>query len=91
VDYPRSNRPYALIVNASLGDEKKPGGLGAILTQVNPDGQHCVIAYANRKLQNMNATITHFCWKCKLPFGAWIISPHIFEEENLRSSPTTDL
>ncbi len=34
VDYPRNNRPYALIVDASLGDDKKPGGLGAILTQV---------------------------------------------------------
>jgi hypothetical protein len=51
VDYPRRNRPYALIVDASLGDDKKPGGHEAILTQVNPDGQHCVIAYASRKLQ----------------------------------------
>ncbi len=49
VDYPRKNRPYALIVDASLGDDKKPGGLGAILTQINPNGEHCVIAYARRK------------------------------------------
>jgi hypothetical protein len=51
VDYPHSNRPYALIVDTSLGDDKKPGGLGAILTQINPDGQHCVIAYTSWKLQ----------------------------------------
>jgi hypothetical protein len=38
VDYPCRDRPYALIIDASLGDVKKPGGLGAILTQVNPDG-----------------------------------------------------
>jgi hypothetical protein len=60
VDYPRSNRPYALIVNASLGDDKKPGGLGAILIQINPDGQHCVIAYASRKLQKHKCNYTPF-------------------------------
>jgi hypothetical protein len=60
VDYPRSNRPYALIVDASLGDDKKPGGLGAILTQVNPNRQHCVIAYASRKLQKHECNYTPF-------------------------------
>ena len=50
--YPRRNRPYALITDASLGDsnQKKPGGLGAILTQVDKKGEHQVIAYASRKL-----------------------------------------
>jgi hypothetical protein len=60
VDYPHSNRPYALIVNASLGDDKKPGGLGAILTQMNSNGQHCVIAYASRKLQKHECNYTPF-------------------------------
>ena len=50
--YPRRNRPYALITDASLGDsdQKKPGGLGAILTQIDENGEHQVIAYASRKL-----------------------------------------
>ena len=50
--YPRWNRPFALITNASLGDsdQKKPGGLGAILTQIDEKGEHQVIAYASRKL-----------------------------------------
>jgi hypothetical protein len=60
VDYPRRNRPYALIVDASLGDDKKPGGLGAILTQVNQQGEHCVIAYASRKLQKHECNYTPF-------------------------------
>jgi hypothetical protein len=60
VDYPRRNRPYALIADASLGDEKKPGGLGAILKQVNKNGEHCVIAYASRKLQKYKCSYTHF-------------------------------
>jgi len=60
VDYPRNNRPYALIVDASLGDDKKPGGLGAILTQLDSAGQHCVIAYASRKLQKHECNYTPF-------------------------------
>jgi hypothetical protein len=60
VDYPRNNRLYALIVDASLGDDKKPGGLGAILTQIDSTGQHCVIAYASRKLQKHECKYTPF-------------------------------
>jgi len=60
VDYPRRDRPYALIADASLGDGKKPGGLGAILTQLNPQGEHCVIAYASRKLQKHECNYTPF-------------------------------
>jgi hypothetical protein len=60
VNYPRSNRPYALIVDASIGDDKKPGGLGAILTQINAKGEHCVIAYASRKLQKHECNYTPF-------------------------------
>ena len=50
--YPRRNHPYALITDASLGDsnQKKRGGLGAILTQIDEHGEHQVIAYASRKL-----------------------------------------
>ena len=50
--YPRRNQPYALITNASLGDsnQKKPGGLGAILTQIDEKREHQVIACASRKL-----------------------------------------
>jgi len=28
-----------------LGDVRTPGGIGAILTQINPSGEHCIIAY----------------------------------------------
>jgi hypothetical protein len=60
VDYPRSNQPYTLIIDPSLGDDKKPGGLGTILTQVNPNGQHCDIAYDSRKLQKHECNNTPF-------------------------------
>ena len=60
VDYPRRDRPYSLITDAALGDEKKEGGLGAILTQTNEKGEFCVIAYASRKLQKHEKNYTPF-------------------------------
>ena len=58
--YPRKNRPYALLCDASLGDDRKAGGLGAILTQIDEKGEHQVIAYASRKLQKHEANYTPF-------------------------------
>jgi hypothetical protein len=60
VDYPRLDRPYVLIADTSLGDDKKLGGLGAILTQINKNGEHCVIAFASRKLQKHERNFTPF-------------------------------
>ena len=60
VDYPRTNRQYALIVDAALGDEKNVGGLGAILTQVDEQGQYYVISYASRKLSAHEKNYTPF-------------------------------
>ena len=60
VDYPRANRPFALMVDAALGDDQNPGGLGAILTQINEKKEHCVIAYASRKLSAHEKNYTPF-------------------------------
>lgn len=60
VAYPKRNRPYALITDASLGDDLKPGGLGAILTQIDENQSHQVIAYASRKLQKFESNYTPF-------------------------------
>ena len=60
VDYPRRDRPYALITDAALGDDNKPGGLGAILTQFLPNGEQRVIAYASRSLQKHEKNYTPF-------------------------------
>jgi hypothetical protein len=63
MDYPGCNYLYALIVDASLGNDKNPGGLWAILIQINPEWQHCVIAYACRKLQKHECNYTPFLLK----------------------------
>ena len=58
--YPRKDRPYALITDASLGDDLHPGGLGAILTQLDEKGEHQVLAYASRKLDKHERNYTPF-------------------------------
>jgi transposase InsO family protein len=60
LSYPRRGRTYALITDASFGDEKIPGGLGAILTQVDEKGLFHVISYASRKLQKYEKNYTPF-------------------------------
>ena len=60
LSYPRKGRTYALITDASFGDEKIPGGLGAILTQVDEKGLFHVISYASRKLQKYEKNYTPF-------------------------------
>ena len=60
VDYPRRDRAYALITDAACGDDKNPGGLGAILTQIDEEGQFRVIGYASRKLVKHEKNYTPF-------------------------------
>ena len=60
IDFPRKGRHYCLIADAALGDEKNPGGLGAILTQLDENKEHRVIAYASRKLAKHEKNYTPF-------------------------------
>ena len=50
VAYPRADRQYALIVDASTGSATEEGGLGAILTQIDSEGKFHVISYGSRQL-----------------------------------------
>ena len=48
--YPRSDRTYALLVDAATGTSEKPGGIGAILTQIDDQNNFHAISYASRQL-----------------------------------------
>jgi hypothetical protein len=48
--YPRSDRTYALIVDASTGTDSVKGGMGAILTQIDKEGKFDTISYASKQL-----------------------------------------
>ena len=50
VAYPRNDRHYALIVDASTGTAVTEGGMGAILTQIDKNGSFHVISYGSRQL-----------------------------------------
>jgi len=62
MSYPRKDRPYSLITDAACGDsdQKKPKGLGAILTQQDKRGKHHVIAYASRSLMSAEKNYSPF-------------------------------
>jgi len=48
--FPKSDRQYALITDAATGTADTPGGLGAILTQVDQEGNFHAISFASRQL-----------------------------------------
>ena len=60
VDYSRKNRPYSLIVDASTGTAEVAGGLGAIFSQTDENGEERVIAYASRQLLKHEKNYTPF-------------------------------
>jgi hypothetical protein len=63
VNYSCNNRPYALIVDASSGNNKNEGGLGAVLCQDDEKGELHVIAYASRSLSKHEKNYAPFLLK----------------------------
>ena len=49
--FPDFNLPFTLYCDAAPGDENNPGGLGAILTQTNTEGNLKAISYLSRTLK----------------------------------------
>ena len=71
IDFPRKDRAYALITDASLGDDKKAGGLGANLAQIDKKGEFYAVAYASPGLQKHeknlgNASLLHLSQRAPL-------------------------
>jgi hypothetical protein len=50
--FPKLDQQYALITDAATGTADTPGGLGAILTQVDQDGNFHAISFASRQLKD---------------------------------------
>jgi hypothetical protein len=58
--FPRSDRKYALITDAATGIADFSGGLGAILTQVDTNGNHYAITFASRQLKDHEKNYSPF-------------------------------
>ncbi len=43
--YPRSDWQFALIMDVATGTAETPGGLGAILTQIDKSSNHFAISF----------------------------------------------
>jgi hypothetical protein len=58
--FPRTDCQYAHITNAATGTADTPGGLGAILTQVNKEGKFYAISFASRQLKDHEKNYSRF-------------------------------
>jgi len=58
--FPKSDRQYALITNAATGTANTPGGLGAILTQVDQEGNFHAISFTSRQLKDHEMNYSPF-------------------------------
>jgi hypothetical protein len=58
--FPRVDRQYALITDAATGTLDTPGGSGAILTQIDKDGNHFAISFASRQLKDHKINYSPF-------------------------------
>jgi RNase H-like domain found in reverse transcriptase len=58
--FPKADRQYALITDAATGTADTPGGLGAILTQVDKEGNFYAISFASRQLKDHKKNYTPF-------------------------------
>jgi hypothetical protein len=58
--FPRLDCQYALITDATTGTADTPGGLGAILTQVDKDGKFYAISFASCQLKDHEKNYSPF-------------------------------
>jgi len=58
--FPTSDRQYALITNAATRTAESLGGLGAILTQMDAQGNHFTVSFASRQLKDCEKKYSPF-------------------------------
>jgi hypothetical protein len=58
--FPKSDRQYGLITDTATGTADTPGGLGAILTQVDKEGNFHAISFASRQLKDHKMNYSPF-------------------------------
>jgi hypothetical protein len=86
---PKSDRQYALITDAATGTADTPGGLGAILTQVDQDGNFHAISFPSRQLKDHEMNYSPFLLKAAVPSGGWTSSMNTSRAKGLSCTRIT--
>ena len=71
--YPRWRLQYALATKASVGEEDHSGGLGAILSQIDEEGNHHTIGYARWRFTNFEKNCSPFLLEMQAVLWAYNI------------------
>jgi RNase H-like domain found in reverse transcriptase len=67
--FPKADQQYALITDAAMGTAGTPGGLGAILTQVDKDVNFYTISFASHQLKDHEKNYSPFLLEA--PAAVW--------------------
>jgi hypothetical protein len=74
--YPTSDQSYGLLMNAATSTADKPGGLGAILTQIDKK-EFFMLFHMHKDNLSLTRKITHpILWRSKRLCGEWTIWLH---------------
>ncbi len=60
MEFPRADHQYALITDTATGTSDTPGGVGAILTQIDGQGNYYAILFASRQLKDHEKNYSPF-------------------------------
>jgi hypothetical protein len=88
--FPRTDRQYALITDAATGTSETPGGLGAILAQIDQQGNHYAISFASRKLKDHEKNYSPFLLVAAAAVWGMDVSTSISEASSLFCLLTTN-
>jgi hypothetical protein len=88
--FPRTDRQYALNMDAATGTADTSGGLGAILTQVDQDGKFYTISFAPRQLKDHEKNFSPFYSKQPPQFEEWTTSTSTSRARSSSSTPITN-
>jgi len=67
--FPKVDRQYTPITDTAMGTADTPGGLGAILTQVDKEGNFHAISFASRQLKDHEKNYSPFLLEAATAVG----------------------
>jgi hypothetical protein len=87
--FPKANHKYALITDAATGTADTPGGLGAILTPVDKDGNFYAISFASRQLKDHEKNYSPFLLEATTAVWEWTSSMNTLKASDSSCTRTT--